>query len=168
MHPAARRAGTDTPPAFLCDRMLLRLARWLRAAGYDTAIAEDGASDREVLERAMQQRRTLLTRDRKMLELRGAPRHVVVLRGNSLPDCADEATARLGLDWLLSPFSRCLLCNLPVAAAPSALLARVPPASRRDGDDVLYCPACDKVYWPGGHVRRMHAKLSEWRQGRFR
>ena len=30
----------------LCDEMLARLGRWLRAAGYDTEIATGGASDR--------------------------------------------------------------------------------------------------------------------------
>ena len=35
----------------MCDEMLLRLGRWLRAAGYDTAIAEGGMEDPALIAR---------------------------------------------------------------------------------------------------------------------
>ncbi len=38
--------STTSPEVrFLCDEMLTRLARWLRAAGYDTVMLEIGESD---------------------------------------------------------------------------------------------------------------------------
>ena len=36
----------------LCDEMLKGLARWLRAAGHDTELAEDGTSDRALINHA--------------------------------------------------------------------------------------------------------------------
>lgn len=41
------------PPRSVCDEMMKRLARWLRAAGYDTLVPEDGARDRAVPARAL-------------------------------------------------------------------------------------------------------------------
>jgi uncharacterized protein len=35
------------------------------------------------------------------------------------------------------------------------------PATVREGDGpIMRCPECDRVYWPGSHVRRMLAKLT--------
>jgi hypothetical protein len=42
---------------FLCDVMLARVARWLRAAGYDTALAEVKVLDKELLARAIKEER---------------------------------------------------------------------------------------------------------------
>jgi uncharacterized protein with PIN domain len=50
----------------LCDEMLKRVGRWLRAAGYDVAIVEDGARDDDLLKRATAEHRLLLTCDRRL------------------------------------------------------------------------------------------------------
>ena len=62
---------------FLCDEMLLRLARLLRAAGYDTYLAHGGQRDAELLEIARTQNRVLVTRD-KRLAAQAHPRAVLV------------------------------------------------------------------------------------------
>src|SRR3977135_3678526 len=49
-----------------CDEMLTRLGRWLRAAGYDTAIAENGMPDAALIARCVAEDRILLTRDRHL------------------------------------------------------------------------------------------------------
>ena len=49
-------------PRFVADAMLGRLARWLRALGYDTLYLRD-APDRRLLAIALAERRRLLTRD---------------------------------------------------------------------------------------------------------
>jgi Mut7-C RNAse domain len=57
---------------FLCDEMLAGLGRWLRIAGYDTAIADCGRRDRDLVEQAHAEQRILLTRDRRLVEIRRA------------------------------------------------------------------------------------------------
>src|SRR5438128_10712908 len=47
-----------------CDEMLARLGRWLRAAGYDTAIAAGGLPDAALIARCAAEARILVTRDR--------------------------------------------------------------------------------------------------------
>lgn len=147
---------------FLCDEMLKGLARWLRAAGYDTLIEADGRSDRSLLERAAGEGRLLVTRDRKLLEHRNAAGVVLLLRANGLEACAHELAARLDLDWLHRPFSRCLVCNTELTNAAPALWEQVPPGARAAVRELRYCPCCDKVFWAGGHVRRMDRRLRAW------
>ncbi len=154
-------------PALLCDHMLIRLGRWLRAAGYDTEIAGDAIADRLLLDHAIREGRLLITRDRKLAEHRGAWRRVIVLDGNSMRECAREVSERLTIDWLYDPFSRCILCNtLLIPASPDRQL-QVPKISAATEGEIHWCPGCDKVYWPGGHVRRMHGRLARWSRQDF-
>src|SRR5512132_4262122 len=125
------RAGDDRSRRFLCDEMLSGLARWLRIAGYDTATVEPGLPDRLVLARAIAERRTMLTGDRRILHMRGSRGCVLVLSSNGVDACARELTDQLGLDWHFDPFSRCVLCNLRLESAGDNERARLPPAVGR-------------------------------------
>lgn len=151
----------------LCDEMLKGLGRWLRAAGYDTAIAENGVADREVWARACREDRLLITRDRKFREYRDSDQRVLCLGNGRLSDHIRQLSALLPIDWQYRPFSRCLLCNTPLQSAAPGLAARVPPRARPDATPLYYCPQCDKVYWSGGHVKRMQARLCRWQRGDY-
>jgi uncharacterized protein len=155
-----------------CDEMLGRLGRWLRAAGYDTATAEGGTPDNDILARCVAERRTIITRDRH-LETRTQGRVPVVrLSENGIEAQARALRTALGLDWQHAPFTRCLLDNTPLGAAPPEMSVQVPPSSRAAvglqptglsrGGPLRLCPACVRLYWPGGHVRRMQARLAAW------
>jgi uncharacterized protein len=133
--------------------MLARLTRWLRAAGHDTEFAGHGIADGVILARAHAEQRWLITRDRGFVQRRGAER-VVLLSAQTLDEQARDLRERLALDWLHDPFSRCLLCNSPLREAPAPR-----------GELRRYCPHCDKLYWEGGHVRRMRARLHRWHSG---
>lgn len=152
---------------FLCDRMLIRFGRWLRAAGYDTAIAGGEASDRALLAQAIEEDRLILTRDRKLCEFRDAPGRVLLLRAGTVEACAAELTERRAIVWLYRPFSRCLDCNTPLLPASPELWDSVPETSRMAGGDLRCCLQCRKLYWPGGHVRRMHHRLERWQNSDF-
>ena len=170
MIPAVRIERASEPPIdavaakLLCDEMLQRLGRWLRAAGYDTVIAEGGKRDRDLLARAMRESRVLITRDRKLAEHRGAEASVVVLRANGLEACVVELTEQLGIDWLLNPFTRCILCNAELAPLPPALLSAIPASLAASEADLHHCPLCWKLFWKGGHVERMRRRLESWQR----
>jgi uncharacterized protein with PIN domain len=153
-------------PRFLCDEMLVQLGHWLRAAGYDTLIAENQARDRTLVARAIIDRRLLLTRDRKLQEIRGARDCVVLLRGERIDAWVSDITGRFGIDWMARPFSRCLVCNTELHAAPPLARGRLPPAVVETVTEINYCRQCDKLYWAGGHVRRMVRRLHDWQAGR--
>lgn len=140
----------------LCDEMLKGLARWLRTAGHDVAMEPDGTADRCLIERAMAEERLLLTRDRSLLEIRGAQEVVLLLASNDLESSVRELTGRLGIDWLHQPFSRCSLCNTPLVAVER------PADLPSDIVRVWFCTTCGKYYWRGGHVDRMRHRLQRW------
>ncbi len=153
---------------FLCDEMLQRLGRWLRAAGYDTAIAMAGADDGALARQAVAEGRWLLTRDREMALERNGDGRVVWLAVNGLPEQVAAVTQRFAIDWLLCPFSRCLECNTPIIPANPAQYAQLPRGALLTSPQVWYCPRCDKVYWEGSHVRRMRHTLENFSRGVWR
>ncbi len=152
-------ASANEPPRLLCDEMLMRLGRWLRAAGYDTGLANSGESDRELFQRARREHRYLLTRDRKLLEYRDADSTVILLRGNALDEQVRELGQRLDIDWLYRPLSRCLACNTPLAdGAPD----NAPTPGDIDRNTLRHCPGCGRIYWRGSHSRHMCQRLKGW------
>jgi uncharacterized protein with PIN domain len=159
-------AGQSDEVRFLCDRMLGRLCRWLRAAGYDAAMAQPGDTDRTLVLSAREQGRLLLTRDRRVLEIRHAAGCTHLLAGNGLEAAVAGLSLTGDVDWLYRPFSRCLLCNRPLKPAPADWRRHVPPHVRARDGEVLHCPSCGKLYWPGGHMRRMRKQLDEWQRQR--
>jgi len=152
---------------FICDEMLQRAGRWLRAAGYDVLIAKPGQSDRELITLARSEGRLLLTRDKGLVEYHDADDFVVLLEANELRELLGEIGERLVIDWLKRPFSRCMECNTPLIPAPSEVRTRVPPESLREGETLLYCPHCDKPYWNGSHVKRMRRLLECFSRGEW-
>ena len=146
----------------MCDEMLLRLGRWLRAAGYDTAIAEGGMEDPALIARVAAESRVLLTRDRLLSIRAEASVPVLLLAADRVDDQARALAAMLGIDWLCAPFTRCIIDNAVLEAAPPEAVEEVPVRSREGGGKLLRCPACLRLYWPGGHVRRMRERLVSW------
>ncbi len=139
--------------------MLGRLARWLRALGYDT-LYPGQADDRALLRLARTEGRLLLTRDRVLARV-AAPLGCLI-RSEGLDDQIREAVTRLGLappagEWL----TRCLDCNGALASlAPDAAAGRVPARVLATHAAFLACPGCGKVYWAGSHADRIVERLA--------
>jgi hypothetical protein len=147
---------------FLCDEMLKRVGRWLRAAGYDTLIEKDGTPDRDLIDLAQREGRLLITRDTKMIEYRQAEDIVVLLKSNAVEECIAELSQRLSIDWLYRPFSRCLECNGLLEQIELSEGSGVPKEALERGTRAYRCAGCGKLYWEGSHVRRMRGKLEKW------
>jgi len=147
----------------LCDEMLMRLGRWLRAAGYDTAIAHSGSADREIVAQAAREGRLLITCDRRMAEHKRAASRLILLETQGLHEQAREVAGRLRIDWMYRPFSRCLVCNTLLEYGDDKHFSMVPPESRKVIEEVYICPGCGKTYWHGSHVVRMRRKLAAWK-----
>jgi uncharacterized protein len=141
--------------------MLLRLGKWLRAAGYDTAIAERGAVDEDVIALAAREDRLLLTCDRRMVPLiELAPIAYMLLPTSRARDAVPILRDVLNLDMKFAPWSRCLKCNVPLQDVARAdvspeWIAKAPPCK-----DLYTCPSCHHVFWEGSHVRRLDERLS--------
>lgn len=154
--------GVEHVPRFLCDEMLHRLARWLRAAGYDTLVAEGGLPDRALARCCAKDDRVLLTKDRHLTASVTGAAPVVLVRGDSIDEAARALRIALDIDWQYAPFTRCVVDNRPLEVAPRYLATRVPERSRAAGGPLRVCPECGRLYWPGSHVRRMQQRLAAW------
>jgi uncharacterized protein with PIN domain len=145
--------------------MLGGLARWLRAAGYDSLFAEGGWSDRELVELCAREDRVLLTKDRQLALSARDTIPVLLLGSRGMDGNARELREVLGVDWQHAPFTRCLVDNALLTAADPDDAERVPLSSRGLASPLRKCQTCGRIYWPGGHVRRMQRRLILW-QGR--
>lgn len=156
--------GTSTTSQrLLCDEMLGGLARWLRAAGYDAALAEPGQPDAELLTRCRAEARTFVSRDRRLVQAARAQGQAVLLTNDDVDGQALALAGALGLDWTFAPFTRCLVDNAPLQPADETDLANIPAQSRTLPGPFRKCPACGRVFWPGSHARRMRRQLERWR-----
>jgi uncharacterized protein len=148
---------------FLCDAMLGGLAKWLRAAGYDTYYAREGTdvSDRALTLKALQEDRVLLTSDGGFLERKPVrDGHVGFMR---VPHAPLEGQLRLVVERfdLVRRQSRCMECNGELeTVAPGAVAERVPPGVRLDHDEFFLCRGCGRVFWHGSHWARISGRLS--------
>jgi uncharacterized protein with PIN domain len=143
---------------FLCDEMLVRLARLLRAAGYDAVLSQGGVSDDEIVSQARAERRIILTRDRT-LAARAGPDGLLVSGQGAMGEAQALAHA-LPLDWALAPFTRCVMDNAAVREASPGEIARMPESARDRPGPFRACPACGRLYWPGSHTRRISERLA--------
>jgi len=147
---------------FLCDEMLGHLCRYLRAAGYDTLLANNGASDAELLRQCHAEGRYFLTQDTLIREHKAANGIALILPHTTLDKLAARVGAHFGLDWTARAFSRCLMDNTLLVVADDAAMARAPQDAQRPGEPLKHCPVCGRVYWRGSHYKRMQARLAAW------
>ncbi len=153
-------------PRFLCDEMLGHLCRYLRAAGYDTLLAQNGARDAELLKLCHEQGRQFLTKDMLVQEHKASRGVALLLPHENLDQLAAILGERYRLDWLAHAFTRCLVDNTPLVAADEEATARAPADARRPGEPLRTCPQCGRIYWRGSHYRRMRHRLEAWQAAR--
>ena len=148
-------------PRFLADCNVGRLARWLRALGYDASY-HARIGDAELVREAAAEARVVLTRDRDLTKRRVIQSGVV--RAILIRD--DDVTNQLRqvfteLDLVPSEaLTRCIECNLELEGRmASAVAERVPPYVRGTQSRYSECPRCGRIYWAGTHWQRMREVL---------
>lgn len=149
----------DEPLLFLADAHLGGLARFLRMLGFDT-LYDNALDDREILEIAARERRTVLTRDRELLKCRELARGCFV-HARKPEAQLKEVAARFGLEQRMLPFTLCLHCNLRLQLLPHGAAAEhVPPRIAERYPVFVQCPGCRRIYWEGSHWQRMREMLA--------
>lgn len=145
---------------FVVDRMLGKLAKWLRVLGYDVVYLSK-ASEEEIFEK-LHEGRTLLTRDRRARLWHGKGR-VFVVKNNDPRIQLREVVKGLRLPQVDSAiFSRCLDCNCPLETLKrEEVRAEVPDYIYQEQKEFHRCGGCGKVYWHGSHAVRMRQQLKE-------
>jgi uncharacterized protein with PIN domain len=147
---------------FLCDAMLGGLAKWLRAAGYDTYYAREGTdiSDRSLTSKALEEGRVLLTSDGGFLQRKPVREgSVAFLRVPHLP-LEEQLRLVVGRFALTRRQPRCMECNGElVVAPPDAVADRVPRGVIQVQEQFFSCKGCERVFWHGSHWDRISGRL---------
>lgn len=147
---------------FITDGMLGRLSRWLRIIGYDVEYIRN-ASDEELLRRAEEEGRTMLTRDRglyAMAKKRGVK--AILLEEKDLFGQLVRLVELGAIDVDPSSESRCPICGSPLReVGKGEVEGRVPDKSLALYEEFWECEneKCGKVYWMGSHWRRIGERL---------
>jgi len=143
---------------FAADRALGALAKWLRILGYDTVFESD-VSSQSFFEN-LEDERILLTRTRKIQKQFSSYRTVFITSDNPA-DQLKQVVDEIGINQAdIRPFSRCITCNLPIAAVgKEEVYGRVPDYIWQTHDTFNKCSRCGRIYWPGSHAERSMEKI---------
>ena len=143
---------------FAADRMLGKLAKWLRILGYDTLYSRSLSNDK-FLELADKDR-VLLSRNTKILG-KVPPDRLIFVEANDPKMQIREIVRLLGLkpnphDF----FTRCTVCNgLLDRVTSKDVIGKVPDhvwaAHRRFSG----CTVCGRIYWQGSHLARSRQEI---------
>ncbi len=145
---------SETPPRFILDIHLGKLARYLRMLGFDTWY-DNTYEDLQLARLANQDARILLSRDRRLLM------RSLVICGYCIreldPECQLlEVIKRFSLVKKIMPFKRCIRCNALLETVPKeAIIDRLQPLTRKFFDEFHICPDCKQIYWKGSHYEHM-------------
>jgi uncharacterized protein len=155
----ARMMQGQGPPRFLADQMFGRVARLLRFLGYDCELVAAGKSDGALVARAAETGRILLTAARSIGELHS---DLVLLFHLEAPeDAVRDIVRRWPLPFHQTILSRCSRCNIPVEDVGwGSVRELLPPTVRERPQPVRRCPACERLYWVGGHIERLLERLN--------
>jgi uncharacterized protein with PIN domain len=151
---------TSEPLKFIADAMLGKLARWLRIVGYDV-VYEPFISDDDLIARAIQERRIILTMDRKLTE-RESAKNSLLIKSHSYKEQLKQVVTHFNIDYKSGIFTRCLVCNKPLDRVEKEKIRdRVPPYVYSTQDEFDICQQCGRVYWSGTHRIKMLKMLDE-------
>jgi uncharacterized protein len=141
--------------------MLGRLATWLRILGHDAEYFR--GEDEDLIRRAWDEGRILLTRDTRLLRRRRLPPHLFI-QSDHVAEQLRQVVATLGLNPGAPLGHRCLRCNVILEPrAKPEVLGLVPEFVWSHHQDFWSCPRCQRIYWAGTHRQRMdEAVKSVW------
>ena len=145
---------------FVADRMLGKLAKWLRVLGYDVVYLKKAAEE-EILQN-LQEGRTLLTRNRRARSWHGKGRVFMVNNDDPKIQLCEVVKGLRLAESDSAMFSRCLSCNRPLAAVRrEEVREEVPDYIYQRQKEFHRCIDCGKVYWHGSHAARMRQQVRE-------
>jgi uncharacterized protein len=145
---------------FIADAMLGRLARWLRFLGFDT-VYFSGISDVRLIRIACEQDRTILTRDTRLIKIKGLRSYLLIASDDPFQQLLETiSTFKLREFRLLS---RCVKCNgnLQKIKDKSEVKDLVPEYVLLHYNLFQKCTDCGKIYWEGTHPKKFRQEIQE-------
>lgn len=142
---------------FAADRMLGRLAKWLRIIGQDV-IYGPHLTGYGLIRTARAENRLILTRDRRLKQKQPPP--LLFIESDHHRDQLRQVLRECGLKLGENVFTRCVECNTRLQPrAKDAVETAVPPYVFSTQESFSFCPSCRRIYWPATHHEKMLAEL---------
>ena len=144
---------------FAVDKMLGRLATWLRIVGQDATYGAHLCGP-ALVRHARADGRTILTRDLRCLRRPpGVP--LLFIQDDHFRDQFRQVMTAFQIDPLAHTFTRCARCNEPVVpAAKVQIQDHVPPYVFATQTRFVQCPRCRRIYWPATHHEHVVRELA--------
>jgi uncharacterized protein with PIN domain len=140
-------------PKFILDVHLGKLARYMRMLGFDS-VYDNSFTDAELIRVSVQENRTLLTRNRKLLMKKEIERGYWI-RNEQIFDQVYELFQRFDLKNSIKWFSLCTICNGNLHIVEEELVRKQFPEFKFYQDTSFYqCDQCNHIYWNGSHSAR--------------
>jgi len=156
-----KKQGFDEPRGaeikFAADRMLGRLAKWLRVLGCDV-IYGPHLSGYGLIRAARAEQRLILTRDRRLKQKQPPP--FIFIESDHYGDQLQQVVRACAIEFAGRLFSRCIECNTPLQSKPRETVEPlVPPYVFATQESFSWCSRCRRVYWPATHQQKMLDEL---------
>ncbi|MBI2962557.1 MAG: hypothetical protein HYY35_02290 [Deltaproteobacteria bacterium] len=151
--------NADAVTRFAADKMLGRLARWLRILGCDVLYGPS-LSGRSLLSAARRERRVVLTRDRRLARRADAP-SLLLVEDDRFREQVRQVVSAFAIDVRAGLFRRCVECNGDLEEVPrEAAAGRVPEFVLSTQQRFRRCARCGHLYWDATHVARVRRELA--------
>ncbi len=144
---------------FVADKMLGRLAKWLRIIGQDVSYGSHLAGH-GLIRSARKEGRLILTRDRGIRK-KGPPDYLLI-ESTQFREQLKQVMDAYGLDPFKDAFTRCVECNSLLEPIPKdSVQEKVPPYVFSTQEKFSFCRHCQQVYWPATHLQKMLEELKD-------
>jgi uncharacterized protein with PIN domain len=145
---------------FAVDKMLGRLAKWLRILGYDT-LFDPYLGSATIAKQAEDENRVFITRDAKLTK-HSDPLSFFIVQSENYREQLREVVGHFKLDISSHLFTRCTICNKEIhLVEKEAVKDRIPEKSAVNFEKFYQCPQCKRVYWAGTHTQNTEKRLKE-------
>ncbi len=142
----------EIAPRFIADCHLGKLAKYLRAMGFDT-LYFNTIDDNDLIELANKDGRIILTRDKALHERTEAPTFYLESIDNL------KQLKELQKEFCIKSYKltgRCIVCNKELEAVDkSEIEDKIPKKVRLSFSEFEICSTCNRIYWHGDHYKRM-------------
>ena len=152
---------SQTKPNFVVDEMLKGLIRWLRFLGFHSLsitqwneISEKSKNEANFIFITGSQRNFNKYQDMKL--------ETVLIKSSDIASQLSELNDVIHIYAQMEPLTLCSECNIEIEAVnKEAIQSQVPEAMYQTHEQFWQCPKCNRVYWEGGHILRLKAKLRQ-------
>lgn len=142
---------------FIVDNMIRGLVTWLRFLGIPSRAAVTVSEAKKI--QSSHPEAIFITSSKRHLRESEIDKTYLV-RSNQIADQLHELNRMFDIFDKIELLSLCSICNIPIEfIAKEQIRDRVPEKVWNSFDQFWICPGCKRIYWKGGHVKRLTDKM---------